>query len=657
MLQALREKTSGWIAIAIVAVLAVPFAFFGMEQYLFQGVSSDAAKVEAPPRWWSSAPDWALVRRLVWESESITAEEFRSAFEAERRRRRDEQGERFDARAFENPQARREVLETLIDQAVMRLAARQAGIVVGDQQLNRAITSIEAFQVNGEFNPSLYQLRLRTLNPPRTEQMFRDDMRESLQQTLIQTQLAQSAFVTDEQARRVLALLEERRDVQLVHLPAPLPDTGEVSEEEIAQWHQSHLHLYRAPEAVKIEYVEIDGQHLPPPPEPDDASVQQRYEREKARFTEPEQRLVSHLLIHAEGEDPAAQKAAEDKAARLADEARQGADFAALVREHSDDGGSRASGGDLGWIERGMMPGPFEQALFAMGAGEISAPVKTDFGWHVLYLRELQPGTQIAFEQVRDQLEEEEREAARERQFNDLSGQVVDEVYRTPTSLDAAASLLGQPVQHTGLFVRGERSGFAARPEIQRAAFSESLIQDGTASDPINLGPQHIALIRVVEHTPERALTVEEARERVILDVRHNRSVLQMRAHVDALLDSLRAGESLAEVAAREKAEVHALPALSRRAPTLPEQVVEAFFQVPAPTQGTAASGKIIMPDNSAVLFVVNAVLPGDVDAIAEEQRAALRQNLAELYGSEDAHTLLQLRRRAMNIRIFESQL
>jgi len=652
MLQALREKTSGWIAVAIVAVLAVPFAFFGMEQYLFQGVSSDVAKIEAPPRWWTSAPEWGLVRRLVWDVETVTSEQFRSAFETERRRRREMQGEQFDARAFETPTAKREVLDGLIDRAVMRLSARQAGIGVGDAQVRRAIEQMEAFQVEGRFDPQRYQLLLAAQNPPLTPQAFQESMREDLQQAVIPVQIAGSAFSPQAQTQRMLRLLEQTRDVRFAVLPAPEEEEIDFSEDDIAQWHQGHLHRYRAPESVRLEYIEIDGSHLPPPGEPDEASLRQRYEQEKSRFTEPEQRLAAHILIRADGDDSAARA----QASALAERARGGEEFAALAREHSDDPGSKTQGGDLGWIERGMMTGPFEDALFAMQPGEINGPVKTDFGWHVLYLRELTPGAQVPFESVREELAAQEREALRERQFSDLSGQVVDEIYRNPTSLEAAAALAGQPVQQTGQVVRGEPSGFAALPEIQRAAFSESLIQDATVSDPIELGPQHIALIRVLEHSPGRTLTLEEAREQVMLDLRHDRSTARSRERAQALLARLQTGETLQALADEAKARVETGQGLSRR---VAAQIgAEVFFSIPAAhADGPPAVGKQVLPDNSLLLFVVDKVTPGDADAIPALQQAELRQQLEALYGEEDAHTLLQMRRREMNISVFEDRL
>jgi len=302
-----------------------------------------------------------------------------------------------------------------------------------------------------------------------------------------------------------------------------------------------------------------------------------------------------------------------------------------------------------------MMVGPFEEALFAMKAGEISEPVKTDFGWHVVQLRELKSGVQVPFDAVRDELAAQEREAARERQFSDLSGQAVDEVYRNPTSLEAAAALAGQDIQHTGHVVRGQPSGFAALPEIQRAAFSESLIQDGTVSDPIELGPQHIALIRVVEHTPERALTLEEARAQVVLDIRHERSAEQSRARADALLARLHQGENIKVLADEAKVALDERKELSRRFAM--QAGAEMFFELPVLAEGEPVAGQHVLPDGSVVLFVVDKATPGDASAVPAAQQAEFAQELSALYGNEDAQALLQQRRRQMHVRVFEDRL
>lgn len=658
MLQTLREKMSGWIAIVIVALLAIPFAFFGMEQYLFQSGSNYAAKVEVQPSWWRSAPDWWLVRKFAWESVEVTPEEFREAFENERQRRRQVEGERFDARAFESPEAKREVLEALIDRRVMQLAAQRDGMVVGDTRVREAINGIPAFQVDGEFDQQRYLLTLQSQGY--TPQGFQEMVRDDLQASLLAGQVARSAFTTPGETERMMRLLGERRDVSFVVLPARAPDTGAVSAQDIQAWYEAHRAEYRAPERVTLEYVEIDAGALPAVAAPDEAALRQRYEQERARFVEPEQRLVSHILVPlAEDADEAAQAQAREKAAALAAQARQdGADFAALARANPGDPGSAENGGDLGWIRQdGSMVKPFEDAVFAAQAGTVSEPVRSPFGWHVIQVREVRSGQQVPFEQVRETLATEAAQAERERAFNDLVGAFVDQVYRNPTELAAAAAQAKLEVRTAGPIARGEGEGVVALPAVQRAAFSESLIQDGTVSDPIEIDQDRSVVIRVTRHEPARALTVGEAREQVVAAIRADRARKAVEAEADALVEKVAAGEALQALADARSLQVRDVQGVPRGAPVPDATATEAYFKAPVPAEGKVSPGKVVLDDGSVVVFAVQKVTPGDVAEAEEAERDMFREQMAALTGREDADTLLRALRRQMKVTVLESNL
>ncbi len=649
---------SGWIAIVIVALLAIPFAFFGMEQYLFQSNANYAAKVETAPSWWRSAPDWWLVRKLAWQSAEVSPEDFRRAFESERQRRREAEGERFDARGFESPESKREVLDVLVDQKVLQLAAARDGMVVGDDAVRKSIQEIPAFLVDGKFDAQRYQLALQAqgLSP----QGFQELVREGLQQALLREQVAQSAFVTPTESARMMRLLAETRDVSFALLPAPAPDTAAVAAKDIQDWFDAHRSELRAPERVTLEYVDVDGNALPPPAAPDEASLQRRYEQEKTRFVEPEQRLVSHILVPVEaGADAAAQKAAEDKAGRVAAQARAaGADFAALAKANPGDPGSAANGGDLGWIRRdGSMVKPFEDAVFAAQAGSVSDPVRSEFGWHVIRVREVKAGQQVPFESVRETLAQEQAQADRERAFNDLVSGMIEEVNKNPTELAAAAKRANLALQTAGPIARGEGEGVVASPAFQRAAFSEGLMQDGTVSDPVEIAPNRSVLIRVSRHEPERALAVGEARDRIVAAIREERAAERVEADAAAIVERLAKGESLQAIAAARSLMVQDIPGLPRGAPVPDRAASEAYFAAPVPAEGKGSPGKVRLPDGSVLVFNVTKVTPGNPDDASEAERDTVKQQLGALAGREDADTLLRTLRRQMKVTVVESNL
>ena len=171
MLQSLRDKTSGWIATLILGLLIIPFAFVGVNEYATGGSDSAVAKVQAPPTWWSSAPSW-WPASMLWQHEDVTQEEFRAAFEQARQQQREALGENFDPRAFETQENKLLVLEQLIDQRVLKLTSRQAGVVISDAAVREAIASEPAFQVDGKFDANRYSLLLSSQIPALTPLEF-----------------------------------------------------------------------------------------------------------------------------------------------------------------------------------------------------------------------------------------------------------------------------------------------------------------------------------------------------------------------------------------------------------------------------------------------------------------------------------------------------
>ena len=340
MLQKLRDKTSGWIASLILGLLIIPFAFVGVNEYMTGGTASDVALVEAPPTWWESAPQWWPVSTL-WQREQVTLDEFRTAFEQARQQQRQALGDAFDPREFESPDNKRKVLEQLIDQKVLALGAQRAGIVVGDAAVQKMIMSEPAFQVDGKFSPEQYQMLLSSQVPAISPLQFQEQQRDRLRMMLVPQAISESDFVTEGEQARMWKVLGETRDIGIALLPPVAEDAAPVTDAEIKAWYDGHKDDFKQAEQVSLEYLEINGATLPVVATADEAALRKRYEAEKSRFVSPEQRVVAHILIAADaGADAATLKKAEDKAAALAKQAREGADFAALARANSVDPGS-----------------------------------------------------------------------------------------------------------------------------------------------------------------------------------------------------------------------------------------------------------------------------------------------------------------------------
>ena len=655
MLQTLRDKTSGWIATVILGLLIIPFAFFGMESYLSQKVDTYAARIAQPPTWWPSAPQaWPV--SYLWKTHDIDAQDYRQRLETMRMRLRDEQGDAFDSKAFESAENKREILEDMIDEQLMRLAAESDGIVVSDAEIRREIQQIPDFQVDGRFDADRYQMLLASQNPPQTPRTFEQTVRDNLQYGLIPSRLARSGFVTDMELDRLMRLLGERRDISFVVMPPAAVDTSPVTPAQIQAWYESHAREYRSPETVRLEYVEVDATALPMPVA-DEAALRKLYDEQAAKYSTSEQRSVSHILVQVAADASDADKnAAEARAKKIAEQARaQGADFAALARANSDDAGSKANGGSLGWLTKGGMPGAFDDAAFAMRAGEVRGPVKTDFGWHVIKLDELRAGTRQPFEAVRPQLEQELVEGGRERAFNELSGKLVDAIYKNPNSLEPAARSMGLVVQTTPAFPRGGGPGIASDQKVLRAAFSDTMIRDGTASDPIELSPTRTVLIRVIEHKPEAALPLSQVGNAVVMAIRADRQRKAAEAAAEALVKAAKASGLPAAATAATLPMGQANDV--RRGSQVPSrEAVEAFFRVPRPQDNLIPVGKTEV-GGQFIVFAIRAVRDGDIGQVTAEERDQLRQQLSQASGIQAQKAFVRAARGKYQVKVAEDRL
>ena len=655
MLQTLRDKTSGWIATVILGLLIIPFAFFGMESYLSQKVDTYAARIAQPPTWWPSAPQaWPV--SYLWKTHDIDAQDYRQRLETMRMRLRDEQGDAFDSKAFESAENKREILEDMIDEQLMRLAAESDGIVVSDAEIRREIQQIPDFQVDGRFDADRYQMLLASQNPPQTPRTFEQTVRDNLQYGLIPSRLARSGFVTDMELDRLMRLLGERRDISFVVMPPAAVDTSPVTPAQIQAWYESHAREYRSPETVRLEYVEVDATALPMPVA-DEAALRKLYDEQAAKYSTSEQRSVSHILVQVAADASDADKnAAEARAKKIAEQARaQGADFAALARANSDDAGSKANGGSLGWLTKGGMPGAFDDAAFAMRAGEVRGPVKTDFGWHVIKLDELRAGTRQPFEAVRPQLEQELVEGGRERAFNELSGKLVDAIYKNPNSLEPAARSMGLVVQTTPAFPRGGGPGIASDQKVLRAAFSDTLIRDGTASDPIELSPTRTVLIRVIEHKPEAALPLSQVGNAVVLAIRSDRQRKAAEAAAEALVKAAKAS-GLPAAATAATLPMGEANDVRRGSPVPSREAVEAFFRVPRPQDNLIPVGKTEV-GGQFIVFAIRAVRDGDIGQVTPEERDQLRQLLSQASGIQAQKAFVRAARGKYQVKVAEDRL
>lgn len=635
MLQALHAKTTGLPAKILLGLIVITFSFFGIESYFIAQTDNFVAKVG---------------------DKEITQQDFRSRFDEFRQQQLQASNGALDARFFEQPAIKRRILDQLIDEQVLLNANEKLGIAVPAERLRVEIAKISAFQREGNFDPALYRARLAAQGL--TPAGFENRVAKQLATSEIPMAVATSAFVTDAEVDTYLRLQGQLRDFRFLKLGKPQAADEKVSDDEVSSYYKEHQQDYMNPEQVSLNYIEIDAATLDVQLTADESTLKDRYEKEKTRFVSSEQRLASHILVKVGGKGgPEEQKKALEKAQKIAAEARSGKDFTELAKSSSDDLGSKALGGDLGWLDKGTTDPAFEEALYALEKGKISDPVLSPEGYHVIEVRDVRPGSTRTFDEVRDELAKDYSESERERVFNEKSGRLIDLTYEDSTSLEPAAKELGLTIQKTPLFSRSGGPGFAASPDVIKAAFSDQVLVQGNNSDKIDLGPNRLAVVRIGEHQAATPKPVEQVRADIQRSITQARVGKQAKEHAEGLFARLQKGESIDSIAEELKLKVDDEKGIGRTAIKLDAALIKAAFALSRPTADTPAVQLVDLSNDEYALVKLDNVADADPSAVDLPTREAARTTLQQATSNAVSREFVAALRAGMEIKIAEDRM
>lgn len=606
MLEAIRERAQGWLAKVILVLIAIPFALWGVDSYIR-----------------NSGGD-AVVATIG--DEKISTQTFDAALRDQRERLREMLGEAYDPTKIDTPELRESVLDDLITRTLLALEAKRQGLTVSDAQLAALIAEVPVFQRDGKFSEDAYMrvLRQQGMTPASFENRLRSDYTAQL----LHDSLAGSHFTPRSQVLRLIALGEERREIASATLSADayLPRV-QIDAASIRDYYAKHPKEFRSPESVRVEYAVLSVATLAPQMPVSDEEIKRYYSERQAQFGEPEQRRASHILFAVpQDATPAASEAARAKAAQVLAQAKQDpARFDALAKQYSQDTGSAEQGGDLGFFARGAMVKPFEDAVFALKPGEISGPVQTPFGWHIIKLTEIKPAQVQPLEQVRDKIASELKNEKAARKYSELAERFGDIAYEQSDSLAPLKETLGVTIQTSGWLSRHEAAEPALnQPKLLAAIFSDEVLKNKRNTEAIETGDKTLVAARVVEHRPESAIPFEQVAARLEAKLKRERALQMAREEGRAMLRQLQTGQAVSGV-------TFGAPQMATRqqAQGLDEQSLNAVFRV-TPKGLPAYTGHDTV--NGYALFKITQIVPGASNdpALARAYQQRLDQLLGE---------------------------
>ncbi len=632
MLQSFKDRIRGsrWLGYTIVAVISVPFALWGIQAYVGGGSSSAAVEVngeEIPER---------VVERQVAQQRRALSERFN--------------GELPDA--FSDQMLRRQVIDRMIRTRVLEHAAAQAGMRATPEAIADEVRATDAFQQDGGFNRERYRQVLQRSGM--TPAQYETRVGQSVQVQQLQQGVAASAFVLRSEARRLARLSGQERHVRVLRHPRDAARAQvELDDAAIRQYYEANKDQFRAPEQVRLAYIELDLEGLRQQVEVSEEALRREYEAAGERYREAAARRAAHILIEVpEDADEAAVAAARQRARELRQRVlEQGTEFAELAREYSDDSGSAKQGGDLGFVTRGMMVEAFEKTLFELPrAGAVSEPVRTRYGFHLVKLKKIREREQKPFPAVRDQIEQELRTRRAENRFYERVEVLKNTAFENPDGLEAVANATGLEIRASDWISRRSGDGIGSHEAVRRAAFSKKVLQQRRNSDVIELGKRRVAVIRATEYRESRPRPLTAVEDRVRSKLLERRTEQRLQQWSERALEQLRANAD-PDSLARDGVVLERHGWIGSSASDVDQAVLRSAFDQPAPTEGGNSYAATDLSDGARGVIVVGGVR---IPEVGSDQVRQTRESRRRQLSQAEFRAWVTALRQAADIQRFE---
>jgi len=607
MLQAINDRIKGWLGALVIIMITIPFAFWGIESYIGGGGKEYAAIVNG---------------------EEIPVNQFENAYSNQLARLNQQFG---SALPFSNEQIKEQVLDQLINSVVLEEGSYSSGYRVSDTSLKQSIASL--FSRDGKFDRDYFENVVASNGMTISQYELR--LRNELRMLQKRNAILASAILTDEEARQLAALQQQERELRLIKFNV---DTGSadivVTEQDIEDYYNTNADRYMTPESISVEYIEMTSDELANSINVDEGRLAEMYDDYKSSALEKEERKARHILMQMGTSAENSKEALMPRIEELQQKLNDGESFEELAAEYSDDPGSAKQGGDLGWVAMGEMVKPFEDALFSMNKGEVSGVVETQFGLHLIRLEDIRTPELQTLAEKRSEFEQELKQDAISGMFYDITENMAVTAYENPESLDAVVDAVNKQPEKTELFTRVSATGIAANQKFRTAAFSSSVIEQGLNSDIIEITPNHVAVLRLLERQPASKKPLQEVRSDIENNLRLKAAHEVTMAAAEEAKNKIFAGAA-AETVLADNQIVEGPDTVKRTdAGNVDPVVVGAAFQMPYPENDKPSIQVVNLVSGDIALVLLDKVTT-PVE-IANDQIKAVRQQLENDVANSD---------------------
>jgi len=621
MLQAIREKFTGWIAALIIGAISIALviSFGNMNQTpLEQDVVITVNDKEIT---------------LIDYREEYTNQllQFQEVFG-------DEIPESLEFTIQES------ATENLIMKTLLKDYVDTQGYRVSPEFVAQLITSNPNFQLGEGFNRENYEAILTSQGVSQSQ--YENDLRIQLQINQLRRALIESSFITPSEFRKFVELQMEARSGHFLLIPSSnYADQVSLDNKEISAFYSQNTNSFMTQEEIDIEYLSIDIEEIAQDIKISDSDVEQYYNENIDRFRTNEERKSSHILISFD--DEVIDDAALEQIMNIQERIKAGESFESLAQEFSDDGGSAANGGDLGWAEPGLFVPEFDQVLFALKVGEISDPVKTQFGYHIIRLDDLKEGRKKEFTEIEEELTTEYSKLLAEDRLYDLAEQLDDLALQAFNELDSVADELALDLNQISAITRNGSSFLNQEPELIDILFSPSSVQQ-FENTPVYEFNNSIIVARVIGHRLPEIKSLSDVEDEIKSLLTAQKSIEIANEEAKKMLTDLSSGKTISELSELNTLELKEFDDIRRNDDVLPRGLMDALFSTLKANVDNNHFTKVTVGED-VYLFEVLRINPGKLDDFNDQERDSGKIALAEQLGSNElASFAKQLRENAV---------
>lgn len=606
MLQHLRDNSRGVISFILIGFLVIIFALTG---------------VEALFNWDTSANQAAKVN-----GETVTEMDVARAINVQKQQMLNTYGDQIPAEFLSDDYLRKPVIENLVQRKVLSQTAENAGMTIGSAYLSEQIASMQQFKNDaGVFDNNRYQQALRNMGY--THSTYSKLLSEDLVINQLQAGVSSTAFTTPAQLDDVVALSFQSRDLSYVVLPsANIRDSISIEDAEIQTYYDANQQAFTSEEQIAVDYISLNVTDLMKNVSVTEEQVRKQYEQNLSSFVATPERQAAHILI--ENNDA-------EKVKSISEKLAAGEDFAKLAKEFSDDLGSKEQGGDLGFTKGDAFPAEFEAALATLKVGQVSAAIKTDAGTHFIKLLAEKGSEPPKFEEQKASIEEQLKRAEAETQFVAQLEKLREESYNAENLADVAEAL-GLKVQNSGLFERNKGKDLMANTKVVSAAFSPEVLQDGNASDAIEIDASTVVVLKKTDYKPSQVKPLVDVREQITNTLKDQKTRTLLNEQAAKLIADLKSGAKFDELSKANAVELKQVKGATRNSADIDGDVLRYVFSMGKPQANTISYGSVMTNTGDIAVVALEAVTPGTFEKVTPEQKSAIVAQLGNIYGRND---------------------